>query len=796
MSFPIDSTFSNSLCNSIASGLRPLPIQMRPSLKSVFANISELIALIPLNPGNALELRECASLLSCKLTLSDQEQGLLKDLIRQSLRIQSIVLGKGSAIPTPLNLCEALSVQRHHCPPLARLLPVLIELIRSVGLECWPLNKWILVFQDSHPYEERSPDDKVAWAKFANFYKKRPTRLNHLLGEFAKAHENAERWRVQVENLRQTAGLLPAKRLKFILQCSNYSKGNWRRHASELQCLLNGLLAEQQAETKLRDFLAELTAFATPSQARLIADSDVSQPTAMISKFTSQQQAYYCGSVTQNYFEQLKKDTLNDLNQLINGENSQNKNQLADIFRDLFNKMEKVCTDLSPKYNLAPQQRKQRALRSFNRLDQIKKNLSKSKPPLGPFVQAGLWQKFVSYLEREIDLHTLEFRAQDLLLEIVEWITALYGVWPSEPCNSEQELRTLGEYEKLPLNREMLQVTFPGLNLIETHFSDYWARALAVSDPTEAEPSQFIGDMIKALKLLEIAAPGRNELYENLHEHLQAQLPQKGKDRREALQFTKIFIFFFHFDGVLPSSLKTSDLPAQTTVEPSEKIYRPSGRKSSFSFAEKTIQRIDGKSSSQENMTMIPKTIPLSRLGTWQPPFAYHKRVARWFSAKSPLDGALFPEYCQKPIAYQELMIRLHRFIPLADFFCRRGIQLTAESYKGEKIQRLVLPAELQTFDVKQRGVIIWATTAQNVCYHRFFHVKLDSDLLVNTVQQAFENSQTDVADGDCPSEEVTNLQFTNREEDSVEVDELAGTALLRNAQFSDLSMRLQFIDL
>lgn len=756
---------------------------MRPSLEAVFVKISELIALIPLNPGSALELRECASLLSCKLTLSEQEQGQLKDLIQLSLKVQGIALGKSSGVHASLNLCDALRLQRHHCPSLARLLPVLVDLIRSVGLECWPLNKWILVFQDSHPYEDRSPDDKVAWTKFANFYRQRPTRLNQLLGEFAKAHENAELWRMQVENLRQTAQLLPAEQLTSIYQCSSYSEGNWRQRASQLQRLLNGLFAEQQAEKMFKGFLAELKTFVTISQAHLTPASDIGHTTALIPKLASQQQAHYCGSALQHSFEQLKKDNIQNLNQLISGEDPDTSSRLADIFRDLFGKMEKVCTNLSPKYELAPQQRKQRANRSFDKLDQIKKNLLRSKPPLGPFVQTDLWQRFINYLEREIDLHTLEFRSQDLLLEIVESVTALYRA------------RALGKYEKLPLNREMLKAASPGLHLIATHFSDYWAKALAVSDPTEAEPSQLISDMIKVLKLLEIAALNRNELYVNLYRQLQAQLPQKGKEKREALQFTKILLFFSHGDGILPTSLNTSNSIILVKNEPSQETDRPSDE-SPFSFDEKFAQRIDIKSRCRESRTVIPKTIPFHHLGTWQPPFAYHKRVARWFSAKPPLDRALFPEYCQKPIAYQELMIRLHRFIPLADFFCRRGIQLTAESYNGERIKRLALPAELQTLNGKQRGVIIWATTAQNVCYHRFFHVKLDSDLLLNTVRQAFENSQMNVKDEEHLSEDVTNLQFTNREEDSVEIDELAGTALLRNAQFSDLSLRLQFLDL
>lgn len=794
MSFPIHSKSSTSLYFNIASGLRPLPLEVRPPLEKVFAKLAELMALVSLNPGNARELCDCATLLSRQAALSESEQNSYKNLMHQTLKVQRIAQTKCATDPKPIgNLTDALRAQRSNPPPFVQLLKVIKEIIRLTGLEFWPLTQLILALRDPYPYEERSQVDKKAWAEFADFYENQPSRLNQQLGEFARGFDQAETRREQVKHLREIAQQETHQRLKTLFQCRELQEGDWRGQSLELQRLLNALLAEQRLEGHMSDFLDKLRRFLIPAKRALVRANlkkTVSAERAALApldELTTQRAPSIWNF--KNAYREVKKLNIESINDLISGWNEDHREKMTDLFHEVFDKIEKIlagiCVELGKNFSHHCNELAQRA---FRQLDRLKGSLPQLIASKAPEEAADTWQNYIGYFEREIDLHIFEFRARTLLMQLVDVCSELFKKWPARPLEKLVALESEG-CEKLPLSSEIARAAIPALVAAEGRFTRFWSGALTASDPIEPELQKGIEDLSTALSLLRIAGPSRDELYVNLRAKLQELQPKKGSERRQALQFTKVLLYFPDFEGVLPASLAPSLTPG-ANGKPRAKARLKKTALALSNFAAPGEESIFD--SVLENLAIVPRGPSTTKLGTWTPPFSYHRRVARWFDAKPPLNAKLFPEYCRKTLAYQQTMVRLHHFIPLADFFCQRGIKLLAKSSRGEAIQRLVLPAELRTNEGQQRGVIIWATNSQNICYHRFFHVKLDTDLLLNTVQKAFEKSQSDsLGDEDFNG---LKLQFTDREEDLVEVDELSGTALLRQTTSENLELRLKFI--
>ena len=794
MSFPINAKSSTSLYHNVASGLRPLPAEMRPPLEKVFAKLAELTTLVSLDPGNARELSDCATLLSRRAALSESEQNAYKLLMHQTLKVQRIATAKCSTEPKLTgNLSDALHAQRSNPPPLVQLLKVIKELINLTGLEFWPLTQLILALRDPYPYEERSQQDKQAWADFAGFYENQPSRLNQQLGEFARGFDQAETRRAQVEHLRQVTRQDIHQRLKTLFQCRELQEGDWQRQSLELQRLLNALLAEQRLEGHMSGLLDELRQFLIPAKRALARENLTKTGSAERAALLplnelANQQAPSIWSF-KNTFREVKQLNIKSINDLISGWSEEHREKMADLFHEVFDKIEKICSgicvDLGENFS---HQCNELAKRAFRQLDRFKGSLSQMIASKAPEDAAGTWQNYIGYFEREVDLHTFEFRARTLLMQLVDVCSELFKKWPARLLEKSATFESKG-CEKLPLNSEIARTAIPALVAAESRFTRFWSGALTSNDPIEPELQKGIEDLSTALSLLQIAGPSRNELYVNLRAKLQELQPKKGSERREALQFTKVLLYFPDFEGILPASL----VPSLTLGANSKPRAKGPLRKTTLALSRLAIPQEESiVDSVLENLAIVPKGPSATKLGTWTPPFGYHRRVARWFDAKPPLNAKVFPEYCQKTVAYQQTMVRLHQFIPLADFFCQRGIKLLAKSSRGETIQRLVLPAELRTDEGQQRGVIIWATNSQNICYHRFFHVKLETDLLLNTVQKAFEKSQSDnLGEEDSGG---LKLQFTDREEDFVEVDELSGTALLRQTKSENLVVQLKFI--
>ena len=154
--------------------------------------------------------------------------------------------------------------------------------------------------------------------------------------------------------------------------------------------------------------------------------------------------------------------------------------------------------------------------------------------------------------------------------------------------------------------------------------------------------------------------------------------------------------------------------------------------------------------------------------------FLYHERVYRWFDAKSPLDYETFPEYSTSNPHYQSEMISKHAFSFLSDLFSHKCIAVPNDSSTSD-VQRFFLPATLVTQYKKERGCVLWAV-ANKVCFHRFFHVKSNEEIISMAIKKRFESvdfpqlpihSQT-------PTENYRN--FVDDVEEEIEINDFMNT--------------------
>lgn len=187
---------------------------------------------------------------------------------------------------------------------------------------------------------------------------------------------------------------------------------------------------------------------------------------------------------------------------------------------------------------------------------------------------------------------------------------------------------------------------------------------------------------------------------------------------------------------------------------------------------------LEGPSSSQVSTWQL-----LEREGATRFPYKYHRRVQRWFSAHCPLSLEEFPNYASSTLTYQRQMIEKHAFSKLADLFWERSLRIPDP--KSPNVCLRLLPAELTAQGHQERGYILWGID-NSVCFHRFFHVKSDRDVINAVLYQKFDAIDFPALARNQQNEKSSKQLIRHIEEElgeQVELDELLETATFCNSK-------------
>lgn len=621
--------------------------------------------------------------------------------------------------------------------------------MQLTGLEFGVLKPWQLILKDHYPSEDRSTLDALAWSEFVHSYENRPSELNLLLGEFAKTLNSAQVWREDNDKVRGAVEQNAPQRQTRIANHPTLKTGNWKSRVKQLQLLLNALIFEEKTQNELASFTHELEQFLGPDRAKW--------------------------DLKKSYEEAKKRNTAN-LNRVLNDDNHFYEGELLSAFQKTTGKMESIFINFETQQISSMNNRAKRCAKAIREIEKLKTQYTLEDPLKSLSQHPRFWQKAVCEIETSFKFQIWKLKANDQLARVVESSVALY--------------------EKEGLDNSFAALGAPALDVIHKRFVPLWEKSMSSDNPYDIQTPQLIGDIHKTKRLLQIANATRPATYVELFAQLQKNQPAKGIDRRQFHQFTKLVIEIPETEGALPSSLLPQANTEQKKMSQSpQKVIVPLKpfKESQVPIALQDAQ--PSSSQSDDQLTLVLKTKTSLKLGAWKSSFQYHRRVQRWFETSLPLSKTRFPEYHLKSPQYQQLMLRLHRLIPLVDFFSLRGLMIKTKSKRGGDIERRILPAEIETSLGKQQGVIIWAINTQKICYHRFFHIKLESEQILNTVKKAFTDSQS-VEEDELSSKDSTLLEFFNSADDFVEVDEISETATLRNSQIKDLILRLQFLKL
>lgn len=729
MTFPLNRSVHGSLYQNVLISLSQKKKEHYPDLSEVFNSIISFAQLTKINAGTFREFSACAILLRPDKDFDEGEKVLHRALCEQSLKTAQLAIEKKQ--PAPFDLEGALEKLGLRLPPFESLVRTLSDLIKLTGLKFDNFNTWDQTLRKYYPFEDRSADESTAWFELINLFMDQSDELNAQLLEFVGQSKTAERWREEVDKMRTVSEMTSVERVAKILSSDVFLNLNQSEKRQFLERQLNAIETENQADQIFRSIDTGIQQkFACYRQ----GDEDISSKKYREAEVDCSEQLsryqFMLPPTEQSEMGNIHLKFLNKI-QVVNSNYNANAKKISNSFSDSCEKAENQWQNLTRKAE----------------------NLKIPQNSKGKL----FWECFKYQLNNHL---VFQKNAFDIRMFIIHF----------QKISSDFSIQFQSQLNQY-------QLAAPALNLIKQHFSPIWSMSYSSKMRIERRAFELYGDVLKSLDIMKLVRAERQEVYSAISEALNQASPNQISISKKGSNFKKSPNVIAEIDENLPNKQPFDEASNQKTSQ------------------KETSQAASSASSSlMDNSTIASKTEPsVKNFESWKAPFDYHFRVARWFDATLPLDRIRFPEYANKALPYQTLMLRLHRLIPLADFFCERGKIITETSYRGEEIKRAILPAEWQTQSGKQRGVVIWATNSKNVCYHRFFHIKLDSELLIDTVKKAFLDTIQNITPTSSNQSEF--LTFQNHEFERVEVDELLGVATLTHEKIADETLRLFFVN-
>lgn len=651
-----------------------------------------------------------------------------KNLQKKLISYSLLFAKQSEKIQSPINLCQGLDAKRRDPPELADLINAIWDLTISTHLKIYSFTHFEMKLLKLYPVEERSEKEYAAWKDFEYFV------VNSEDKELQDNYELSENWRKEVSDVRKSGRQSPEDILKAILEVDAYKNSTKVERSKILQLLLNGLLAEERNCSRLDNLCDRFQRFYSKDQT-------------------------YCSY--EQRAEQCSNSFDYNIGAFIELQDSHLWPKLHDYYINLMGQLGKTNSFL---YHLKlPSNTQEYETRFQSLFVKLSKLRSKALAEL-PFIDVppAIWKEFSNLIVKKLDY--LIFCRQTLcsFYCLASHCHEIYKVQNIDAALAKCALPALSlineEYVSVQLKKYMNEVML------------FWKLTAAIDPMAE---------------LIKTTGENRKKLFCLLRKKLEDQLPKKGQARRMALQHTKILIGDGDQAQLLPLSLTPDE--------------EPSSKNSALEICRIESDRslVEKESKSPPPFAVLDDLgmIPWSRLKIgmqkWRPPFVYHFRVRRWFKAHLPLSQVDFPEYWQRSGPYQNRMIQLHRLIPLADFFCQKGWVQSSASNQGDLIKRLILPAELEMDKESLNGLIVWAVNAQNICYHRFFHVRIESVDISQTLRESFKQSQ--VLPQMSEKVDSASLEFNDCDQQSAEIDQLLGVATLKDQNLPGCTLRLKF---
>lgn len=186
--------------------------------------------------------------------------------------------------------------------------------------------------------------------------------------------------------------------------------------------------------------------------------------------------------------------------------------------------------------------------------------------------------------------------------------------------------------------------------------------------------------------------------------------------------------------------LKQTRIAPKSKVVPAKKAILNPVNKSNQPIEEAT--KLEVKASIKENINPLTIQKKLGELPGSPFPYNFDWRVDRWHLHPfgMPFSSEVFEEYFEMSLARQRLMQIFHDPHPWVDRFLSLGIEGTWINTRNEASKRIVIPAEITFEGKRHRGFIAYGIDS-TTCYHRYFKVQMDEDILFGTIKKIFNEN-------------------------------------------------------
>lgn len=257
MTFPINSRFPGTLYRNLKDRLDHWN-RGNPDTKKALTCLVTLTAQLRLNPGSVQELNSYLRHLSAYKKLNAEEVQLAQQLVDRALSIECLARSRffDPEEKWPTNLSQALHIDRYRRPPLARLLPQLVELISVANLKFPPLAIWASTFHHFYPICERSSADERAFIAFIDA--KRVQDLEYIQLDDAQQNSQSQNWSSRFVKFTQLLAKPIEERMNEIYQAPELLSENWKERAEFLHSACRCLLGEGQIEVQLAHYCKKM----------------------------------------------------------------------------------------------------------------------------------------------------------------------------------------------------------------------------------------------------------------------------------------------------------------------------------------------------------------------------------------------------------------------------------------------------------------------------------------------------------------------------------------------------------
>lgn len=772
MSFPINENCTGSLFFNYSLKVQENFGVAPQSIEFALQLIEKLGEMVPFNPGTIGELEPCFRRMYS--TSDNPQSASAVHSIRRSI-ITSRVVARSRFPNQSDNLKDALLLLEDKKPSISRLFPLLKKIVETTFLITPYDESWRTFTDTVYSARKKTENDYVCLKEFEEIFERESERKNcerrRSLDLFYLENERTQCMRSGLQRVRAVFDSSAKLRVQEILNEVTLNSMDHVKQVALLQLLCSVLWMEHELSQQLEKFHQTLM--------KLLPEKLPNVPTESHSKSFERDNQMYLQTTIEDLFPAELKD------------------ELLNYVEAKF----KFCSNLkSPKlglqdaWNASP-----KSYEIFLELvEEFGKQICASEVP-AHFDHLKLqWKELNRALVQSLKHISVKYCVYYAFRDLAYTFTSLYN---------------FRNNDNLLAISKILHVLSPAFWLIKERFLILWSEFVNENSAARVSLEEQLEGIEIVHRTVHLSNASRDEIYRELRSVHLRKLQKLRETPKTTLELRRN-LFSFDEAKSLPLNLDAqaianicksegADMPtlfANAAKSTSKRVLKSQARAARLkdeSAASLSESSASSSTSTAQTALVARERKPLN-LSLWKSSIDYAPRVSRWFDATYRLQREEFPEYWEGDKEWQNLMIRLHRHLPMADFFFQRGIELPLQVQWGKNNRRFAVPAEL-TFEGKtQSGILLWAFNEQNVCYHRFFHRKLDrdSDQFMKTLEQAIDEECASVATSTSShAHETVQLVFDAKNSaNTIEIDELLGMATLTSQQYSSLALKVFFM--